>query len=423
MLRRFVIAGMFLLVTVAAVVAWVWFPWVFSPSYTILIATGPPASDGQKFIAAFRRELAEEHPRVRLALEEKADLKESAEALQGGKFDLAVARSDHPAAARGGTLVILRRLALVIMVPAKSPINSMKGLVGKRIGVLEGTAVDDPLLKTVMEFYGLDPGNIVKSTAAEIGTLLSEKRISAVVSIGPVGPGAVADAAKAITKATKKPPKFIDLESEAISERSPVYDEMEIPLGAFVAAPAVPDEKVKTVAATVRLVAKKSMLKDVASEITRLLLVTRAKLASTMPQAGQIEAPETDKKSFLPVHPGAAGYLDGSQESLFDEAMNLLFNISIIGGVSGSVVLWVRGYWRRHLPNGTQKNLARMPALLREAKSVPPDQLDAIEEELDNLSGWLLDRLVREEISPDRISGIAVAISHIREIVGRRRKS
>ena len=71
---------------------------MFSPDCTIRIATGPIGSDGQTFIAALRRELAEQHPRVRLALTETANLQESAEALQDGKVDLAVVRSDHPAA-------------------------------------------------------------------------------------------------------------------------------------------------------------------------------------------------------------------------------------------------------------------------------------------------------------------------------------
>jgi TRAP transporter TAXI family solute receptor len=421
MLKRSLIAGFFI-VAVGAAAAWVWFPWVFSPSYTIRIATGPVGSDGQKFLAAFRRELLEEHPRVRLLLEEEASLEASAAALQGGKFDLAIARSDHPAVASGGTIVVLSRIPLVIMVPANSSVASMKDLVGTRIAVLDGTAQDDPLLRTLIDFYGLRPGNLQRASPAEIGESLRNKRVAAVVAIGAVGPGAIAEAIKSIVKASKKPPKFINLEATAISEQNPVYEEVDIPQGAFLAAPASPVEALTTVAVTVRLVARKTMLNEVAGEITRLLLVTRAKLAATMPRMGSIEAPDTDKKGVLPVHPGAAAYLDGSQVSFFEEAMNMLFNISIIGGVTGSVVLWVRGYWRRHRPSETQKNLARMPAMLREVKSLPLDQLDAIEEELDAVSGWLLEQFVREQISADRLSGVAMMISQIRLSIERRRR-
>ena len=104
--------------------------------------------------------------------------------------------------------------------------------------------------------------------------------------------------------------------------------------------------------------------------------------------------------------------------------MSQLFNLSIIGDILGSFALWVNGYWRKHRPDEvlTQQNLARLPAMMREARSVPLDQLDAIEEELDTLSGWLLERFVHEKIAPDRISGVAVIISHIRQIFDRRRK-
>ena len=223
----------------------------------------------------------------------------------------------------------------------------------------------------------------------------------------------------------KKPPKFIDLEAKEIAAQNPVYEELEIPKGAYLNVPAIPDDDVTTVAVTVRLVAKNSMLNDVAGELTRLLLATRAKLAaSNVPGAGQIEAPDTDKKGVLRVHPGAAAYLDGTQESLFDQAMSQLFNISIIGGIVGSFALWVNGYWRKHRPDEVlaQQNLARLPVMMRAARSVPLDQLDAIEEELDTLSGWLLERFVHEKIAPDRISGVAVIISHIRQIIERRRK-
>ncbi len=109
MSRTLAIVGFLILAAGATIAAWTGHPWMFSPNYTIRIATGPIGSDGQKFIAALRRELAEQHPRVRLALTETANLQESAEALQDGKVDLAVVRSDHPAAASGGTLLIVRR--------------------------------------------------------------------------------------------------------------------------------------------------------------------------------------------------------------------------------------------------------------------------------------------------------------------------
>lgn len=307
MTRTLAIVGFLILAAGAAIAAWTWHPWMFSPNYTIRIATGPLGSDGQKFIAAFRRELAEQRPRVRLALTETANLQESAEALLDGKVDLAVVRSDHPAAASGGTLLIVRRINLVFMASAHSSVTAMKDLVGKKIGIAGDAATIDPLLATVVESYGLQAANLVTIAPEDVGVALRDRKVAAVVVRGPAGPGAISDA----VKATKKPPKFIALdEAKAIATHHPVYEEVEIPQGAFVAAPAIPDKEVTTVAVSVRLVAVNSVLDYVAGELTRLLLATRAKLAATMPQVGEIEAPETDTKGVLPVHRGAVAYLN-----------------------------------------------------------------------------------------------------------------
>ena len=425
MIKRFAVAGLLIIATVASVVAfvWAWYPWVFSSSYTIRIATGPFGGDWHKLLEAFSAETAQERLRIRLALKETADIKESAEALQQGKVDLATVRSDHPAAASGGTLVILRRIPLVIMVPENSRAKSMNDLLGKKIAVLDGTNVGDPLLVTVMELYGLKSSNIVRTAASEIGVSLRDKRVVAVFAMGAAGSGEVTEAVQSIIKATRKPPKFLNLEeAKAIAVRNPVYEEVEIPQGAFVVAPPIPSENFTTVAVTVRLVARRAMANYVAGEVTRLLLATRAKLATTLPGAGAIEAPDTDKKGVIPVHPGASAYLTGVQESLFDQTMTQLFNLSIIGGILGSFAIGLRSLWRRHHSEETKGKLARLPAIMREVRSVPIDRLDGIEEELDSLAGWLLERFVSERVAPERISGFVGIISEIRNSIDRKRK-
>ena len=50
--------------TAAGTYAWVRYPTFFR--YDLKLATGPVGSDGQKLIAAFNRELAAEHPLVRM---------------------------------------------------------------------------------------------------------------------------------------------------------------------------------------------------------------------------------------------------------------------------------------------------------------------------------------------------------------------
>ena len=157
-------------------------------------------------------------------------------------------------------------------------------------------------------------------------------------AIGLPDPGALSEAVRAIVRATGKSPGVIDREATEIAVQNPLYEEITIPAEAFLAVPAIPDDEVKTVAVAVQLVARNSMLNDLAGEITRLLLTTRAKFAATLPVAGQI-------------------------------------------------------------------------------------RLSEIEDELDTLSGWLLERFLYEKIAPERINGVSVIISHIRLVIERRRKA
>ncbi|HNG17498.1 MAG TPA: TAXI family TRAP transporter solute-binding subunit [Accumulibacter sp.] len=421
-MRKWLIVGGLLFIVAGAFAAvWAWLPWMFSASYTIRVATGPVGSDGQKFMSAYKRVMAEEHPRVRLVLMESADLQGSADVLQAGKADIAVARSDHPGASSAGTLVILRRAALLVMVSAGSPVKSMKDLNGAKIAVLDEATASDPLFRTVMEFYRIRPHSIVQTRPADAGDVLQRREAAAVVALGLAGIEATADAARDILRASGKPPRFLNLKAKAIVAQHPVYEEIEIPAAAFVAAPAVPDDEVTTVALSVRLVARNSMLDDVAGELTRLLLATRAKLAVTWPHAGQVEPPDTDKKGFLPVHPGAAAYLDGNQVSAFERAMDMLFTLSILGGLLGSLALAVGGFWRRHRPDETRRNLAHLPAMLREVDSLSPANIEQMEQHLDGLVSQLLDQFVHQKIPPEQISAACAVIDQVRAHLARRR--
>ena len=102
--------------------------------------------------------------------------------------------------------------------------------------------------------------------------------------------------------------------------------------------------------------------------------------------------------------------------------MTQLFNFSIIGGLVGSIAIWIGGFWSKHRPDETKKNLARLSTMLREAKEVPLKRLDGIEDELDTIAAWLLSRFVDDKIAPDRIGSVSAIVSQIRLVIERRRK-
>jgi hypothetical protein len=92
------------------------------------------------------------------------------------------------------------------------------------------------------------------------------------------------------------------------------------------------------------------------------------------------------------------------------------------GGVMGSFGLWLHTFWRKHRPDEIQRNLARLPAMTR-GKVAAGRQVGRDRGISRYAFGWLLERFLYEKITPHRINGVAVIISHIRLVIERRRKA
>ena len=275
------------------------FPWLFSAQYTVRIATGPATEAGGEFIAAFRREMTAEHPRVQLKFVHMANLEESAAALKKGEVNAALVRSDNPMAAEGRTLAVMRKYVTMAVLGPHSEAEDWSDLKGKTIGILSASGAIDPLQQVVLDFYGVTAQHVRTVAPGDVGPEIASKRIAALLAIGSPGPGAIADAVRSIRTATKKAPKVLDFdEADAIAERFPAYEKLDIPQGAFASAPPIPADSATAIAVTVRLVSLPRLPNYAAGELTRTILATKARLAASEPGVGQIEAPDTDKPVF-----------------------------------------------------------------------------------------------------------------------------
>src|SRR4029450_4357226 len=82
--RLVILVSLLALIGLGAIVTWFFFAHL-----TIRIATGPVGSDGQKFLAAFVRTVADAQPRVRLHIVPMADIEARMKALAAGGGELA----------------------------------------------------------------------------------------------------------------------------------------------------------------------------------------------------------------------------------------------------------------------------------------------------------------------------------------------
>jgi TRAP transporter TAXI family solute receptor len=395
-----------------------------STSQTLRVATIPVSEDGATFLSALKQEIASEHTRVQLSFIESPSVWASAQALKEQKVDAAVVRSDDPAAAEGRTIFVLRSLHVALLVPAQASIDGISKLKGKKIGVLTNDTGIDPMAKVVLDFYGFDEKHIVRLGLEELADSLQRKQVAALLVVGPTGAGPIAEAIEVFRKSTKRPPKFLDVsEAKAIADRFAVYDEDEISAGAFGGSPTVPSDKVATISANVLLVSRVSLSNYAAGELTRLLLATKTKVAATLPDSGQLAAPSTDKDVLLPAHPGTIAFLSGEESDLLDKSTNLILLSSMLTGFLGSFAAWLNGLRNKRKDHELKRRIRRLPMLLAQANGSAPGELDAAEKELAQLSEWLVQKFMANEISPKDFHNAEARVAHVSALIQRKRPS
>lgn len=397
--------------------------------WTLKVVTGPTMEGGPVFLAAITQVFAEERPHVRLQRIQTESMAASAKAIEKGEADLAVVRSDIAMPNNALTIAVFRRDNLVLIVPAHSHIRNIQGLAGKKVGLLKGALPEqdeglERLLNAILNFYNISPPRVARVflSADEVGTAVSKKQVAGVLALGPAGPGHIARVIAAITHATKASPELIgDKQAEAIAKTIPGTEPNEIEEGAFGGASPKPEEALGTLAVTYRLVGKHSMPDFVAGEIARMLSLAKARLMSSSPLAMQIEAPDSEDGSGLPIHPGAAAFFNGEQESLLDSATNIFWLASIILGFLGSGFAWLLGAWKSTSSNGGQNDIDRLITIMREGRNADLGTLDRLEDEIDGIVAKSLGQGGGRALDADRLNILSIVIHQARLALDKRR--
>jgi TRAP transporter TAXI family solute receptor len=397
--------------------------WYSFAHLTLRVATGPMGSDGQKFFAAFVRTVADAHPRVRLKLMPTADSEANAKALVAGEADLAVVRSDMLTSTEAQTIAILRRQVVGLVVPPHTPIEKVRELSGKTIGLVQGAEGDAPILDQILAYYQIPADKVQRVVLApgEIGPAIRQKRVAAMFAMGLAGPGPLADVVTAVAKASKGTLSILEIEAaEAIAQRFPLLESVDIPAGAFGTAPLRPEDSVSTLSVTLRLVARASMPNYAAGEVARLLFVTKAKLAPTFPQVGSIEVPDTTVGAALPFHPGAAAYYNGDQTSLLEQFEDYFYLGAILISIIGSGFAWMMSVWRRALSQD-QEQLLRLLAIVQEVPTADLDTLKALDKEVEAIHARAVERVAHEAIEPEQFQVVSQVVTEVRQVIDKHR--
>jgi TRAP transporter TAXI family solute receptor len=359
------------------------------------IAVGPPNSDDVKVVQTLTQAFNQNHSYVRLRPVQTDGATESADALAEGKVDLAIIRGDLDVPKNAQAVATLRKNVAVLWVPA--PIKGKKAgpkitkitqLAGRKIGVVGRTPANVNLLRVILQQYGVDPAKVevIQFPVNEAVEAIRNQKADAYLAAGPVNSKITTEAIAASTR-DGVTPTFLAIDSaEAIAQNHPAYEAAEIPAGAFGGAPDRPDDEVKTISFNHHIVARKGLSESTISPFAHQLFAARQQLLRDFPLAAKIETPDTDKDAAIPVHPGAAAFVDGEEKSFLDRYSDYIWWGLMALSAMGSVGAWFAGYLKKdERENNTslRERLLDMIAVARRGDSA--EELDQLQAEADGI--------------------------------------
>jgi TRAP transporter TAXI family solute receptor len=327
---------------------------------TLRIAVGPPGSDDHKLVQAMAQAFDRDRNAVRLSPITTEGAVESLALLGAAKADLAVARGDLDMPADAETVAIVRKNFVVLWSTSGLPVKGSKkapapkikeigDLAGHRVGVIGRTPANASVLRVILTESGVAPDKVAVTQFGtnQIEELSHDPNLDAFMAVGPLD-SKITSEALAATAHTRGAPKFLPIDvSDALALKHPRYESEEIPGSIFNASPAWPEDKIDTISVNHLIVARKALSETTVAALARQLFSIRQALARQVPGAARIKKPDTDKDAELPVHRGAAAYLDGNERTFLDRYSDYFWGAILILSGLGSAGAWLRQYLKR----------------------------------------------------------------------------
>jgi hypothetical protein len=436
------------------------------------VAVGPAGSDDVKFVEKLQARLAAEHNALRVKPTLMKEPVTVTDIHAAPAFDLAVVRGNMALSNDWPVVAILRQNVVALIVPpesARAPIKTatppppvppkgkrakakaakvatakaakakddddkdddkkkselkVGGLAGKTIGIVTSTDGGPELLDVILKHYGVpkDKVKTVQLAQADLKSAIYDRKIDVALVAGPQTSKVIEDAVAAASSATEGP-TFVEIDqAEGIGKRTPPYDSIEIPAGAFGGVPPQPDDKLTTLAYPLYLVARRTYNEDKIAQFSKFLYNSRQALAYEVPGAIAIESPSTDKDAAVVVHPGTAAYLGDNLKTVFDKYGDQIFYGLLIFPVLGSALAGVAGYFRADKNTQRIRQLHRLLQLVKRARTLTSlDELDKLQDEADSILGETIQQSERGALDEMGLATFSLAIDQARHALSEQR--
>src|SRR5437899_815981 len=380
--RLVLIAGVAVLVAGAGLFAYRY----YTRPVTLTVAVGSIDGEAAKAMSAIASKLVSINAPVRLTVIDTGTALAAGKMFAAGNADLAVVRGDIGDLSQAQAVVIVSHMVALLIAPPGSSIDSIDKLKGRNVGVI-GEEVNSKLVDALSKEYGLVRAKVFKDVAlADARQALQSKQISALLVVIPLAQKYLSQVRGFFQQGPKALPVLIAIDSAAaIAEAERAYQSFDVPKGTLRGAPPVPDDDLTTLRTSLYLVAKKKLGSDLVTSLTQTIMNVRRDLMVEQPIFAQITAPSTDADAYLAVHPGAAAFYNGTQQSFMDEYGNWIYlTPMILGGLA--TVLAAAWKFLGIAPFANDGPLDTLYALVRRIRKAATEaELGTIEDEIDEI--------------------------------------
>lgn len=358
----------------------------FTRPVTLTVAVGSIDGEASKAMSAIASRLVSDDAPVRFKVIDTGTTLAAAQAFAAGKANLAVVRGDVGDLSQAGSVVIVAHVVALMIAPPGSSLDSMAALKGHTVGVI-GEQANTKLVDVLSKEYGLVREKVFKDVAlTDARHALQSKEISALLVVIPLSENYLSFVRSLFQQGPKVAPVLIAVESAgAIAQAERAYESFDVPKGTLRGSPPVPEDDVTTLRTSLYLVANKKLGTDLVTTLTQTIMRVRRELLVEQPIFAQIAAPSTDTDAYLPLHPGAAAFYNGTQQSFMDEYGNWIYLAPMILGGLATVLA---GAWKflGMGQSGTEAPLDSLYALARRIRKADTlAELAAIEDEIDDI--------------------------------------
>ncbi|MBI3446435.1 MAG: C4-dicarboxylate ABC transporter [Magnetospirillum sp.] len=410
--------GTLLLTAVAVSTAGYW----YSKPAIVTISVGPEASPGHKFARKLADVLVQNHASIRLQLLENEAGGHPLSRFAHHEADLAVVRTDErkiPPTARA--IAILEHEALLLITPRQSKFRSLADMERRKVVVVGRDGRNETFVRRLLEQYKHDPKlidirTVPPGTALE--TLLAPGGGADVaVLLEPLSRLSGANDFEQLAKALKGFSVHPINDAAALERKLPgVYTET-LEAGLLSGSPRIPDEDIETVALQRILVARGKLPEQQVVELMRALFENGRQLAVDGGYASHIEPPSTEKGALIASHEGANQYVSSEVKTFFDRYSDLIYIGMSVASVLGSSAIALYGTVFRRVPVQASSRAPQLLALRDRARTAGPEQLNAIEAELEAVLDEIMIGLGDGSISPRGLEAFRLAYDTARDAV------